>query len=346
MSAFFAMVKKELRSVVRERTIMIAIVIQLFVASFSSVIVIGLIAYYDPDTIGQRASATVRVGIILDTGSPLVGLLGKSRIRVTTFYDSLDAERAFQRGGIDTIIYLPEDKGGAVEMKLILPESETRSTVILMVLREPLKQYESLLRERGGVHVRYSDIRGTPATTYEFLYSSIIPILMFFPAFIAGSMVVDSISEEFENHTLDTIWSAPVSLNSVFGAKIVAALVLAMTQSTLWAMLLRLNHIYMHNLGLVLLLSVVVATFSAVACAFIATYLKDRERSQFTYSLFLLIAVGGGYLVGASPIALMTRLATGDYYTGARDIILYALAPLALVTVFPLVSRKLMAIKR
>jgi len=354
--AFYALVKRELRSVTKEKTIMIAIVIQLFLASFSSVILIGLLSFYDPDSIGLNARIRIRVGVlnsvqpsshevtaVLGKASPFTGFLQDRRVRVTPFSSASDAENAFKAGAIDAIVFVPEDSRGVVDMKLFLPKSESRSTMVLMMLKEPMKRYENYLREKLGVHVRYSDIKGTYPTTYEFLYAIILPTLMFFPAFVAGSMVVDSISEELENHTLETLWSAPISLNMILGAKIAAALVLAVVQCALWVMLLRFNHIAIQNLGLVLLLVAVVAALNAVGVAFIVTYFKDRERSQFMYSLFILMAAGTSVFLGASPISLMTRLATGDYYTGTLDVAKYAILLLAVLATFFYTAEKLIA---
>ncbi len=345
MRPFFAMVRKELRAVAKERTIMIAVVIQLFLASFSSVIVIGLISYYDPESMGLLVRSSVKVGIVGHTGSRLIRFLRDSEVKVATAASPRDAEAAFQAGAIDAIIFLPEDAEGVVDMKLFLPESEARSTVILMVLKEPLTKYENYLREERDVHVRYSEIGGMPPTRYEFLYSSIIPILLFFPAFIAGSMVMDSTCEEFENHTLETLWAAPVSLNTLLSAKIAAALVLAVAQSTLWALLLRLNRIHMRQLPLVLLLAGLVAAINAVGSAIVATFFKDRERSQFTYSLFILIVVSATGFLNSSPITLMTRLATDDPFTGVGDIFPYFVALAGLLVLFLSTSHKLMTIK-
>ncbi len=344
MNAFIAIVKKELKSVTKEKTIMIAIAIQLFIASFSSAILVGMLSFYDPGSIGLNARIRIGVGIIGDANSPLVGFLRKQNTRVTAFLSPNDAENSFRAGAIDAIVFIPEDSGGVIDMKLFLPESETRSTLILMMLKEPLKQYENYLREKMGVHVRYTDIESMPSTTYEFRYSVIIPILMFFPAFVAGSMVVDSIAEEFENHTLETLWSAPVSLNVISGAKIAAALVLAVTQCVLWIILLRLNHIPIQNGGLVLLLSATLAAIIAVGSAFAAVYFKDRERAQFVYSVFTLLSAGLGYFFDASPIAVMSRLAVGDYYTGFADVAIYGVLLLVLLAVFFSTAEKLIAV--
>jgi len=344
VSTFYVMVRKELRSVTKEKTIMIAIMIQLFIASFSSVILIGLMSFYDPDSIAWNANISIKVGVIGDADSPLVWFLRDRNVRVTPFPSPLDAESAFRAGMVDAVIFVPEDGRGVVDMKLFLPTSESRSTMILMVLKEPMKRYENYLREERGVHVRYSDIRGMPSTTYEFRYSVIIPILMFFPAFVAGSMVIDSISEELENRTLETLWSAPLSLNVIFGAKIAAGLVLAVGQCALWSMLLRFNRVPIRNLGLVLLFAAVIAAIIAVGSALIATYFKDRERSQFVYSLFILLSAGVSYLFDASPITLMIRLATGDYYTGIADIAVYGVLLLALLAAFLSVAKRLIAV--
>ncbi|MDY7079272.1 MAG: ABC transporter permease [Chloroflexota bacterium] len=345
---FFVILKRELRAVIKEKTIAIAFLIQLFIASFSSALFIGLMSFYDPDAIGLSARVHLRMGVIGDAESPLVAFLKEHNATVTTFSTPEDAESAFHAGEIDTAVFIPEvvpeDSGSVVDIKLFLPNSETHSTVVLMVLREPLKRYENYLRERNDIHLRYTDLEGTPPTPYEFRYAVIIPLLMFFPAFVVGGMVIDSISEELVNHTLETLWSAPLSLNLIFGAKIAMALVLCGVQCALWAALLRFNGIPIQNLGLILLLATVSATIIGTVSAFISVYFKDREQSQFMYSIFILLSTGLSYLSDASPIALMTRLATGDYYVGVADVALYGALLLVLLVAFFSTTKKLIAV--
>ncbi len=139
MSAFLAIVKKELRSVARDKTMLIAIIIQLFIASFSSVILTGLISVYAPESIGLNAGINTTVGVVGDAASPLVEFLKERHLRVTTFPSPLDAENAFKNGRIDAVMFIPEDSSGVVDMQLFLPDSETVSTMILMILKEPLR---------------------------------------------------------------------------------------------------------------------------------------------------------------------------------------------------------------
>jgi len=334
MNKFLAMVRRELKSVTKEKTIMLAIVIQLFIASFSSVIVTGLMAFYDPDSIGQSTSMTVRVGVVDQTSGPLMGILEEKNLRVKTLPDAASAERAFRNGLVDTVLLVPEKTGDVVNMKLMLPEMDSKATVIMMVLKEPLKQYESYLREQNGIVMQYTDVQARTDTSYEFLYSLILPILMFFPALLAGSIVIDTVSEEIENKTLDTLRSAPVSLNLILGAKVCAAVITVLVQCTAWALLLRLNHLYIENLGLVLLLSATVGTIVSVGAAAASLYFKDRERAQFAYSMVLVVMVGLSYLVSPSPFSLMARLATGSHYTGTLDVLLYMVPLIVLGAVF------------
>lgn len=345
MQAFMAMVGKELKAVTRERTIMIAIVIQLLIASFSSVIVVGLIAYYDPESIAIHTQATLRAGILGDPGSMLTTYLRDKRVTVNAFASSDEAEAAFEAGIVDCVLHIPPVHDGVADLQLFLPESESRATVILMVLKEPLSRYENDLRQAAGVELHYADVAGDPPTTYEFLYASIIPILLFFPAFIAGSMVVDSIAEEFEHHTLDTLLSAPVTIHTVLGSKMAASLVLAAIQCLLWMLLLRLNHIYIQHPLTVLALAILVAALNALIAAFCGTYLRDRERSQFTYSLFIVIFVSGSYLLNASPISTLTRLATGDPTSGPANLFVYLATSAILALLYFASARKLMAAK-
>lgn len=347
MSAFFTIFKRELKAVTRERTILIAILIQLFIASFSSAILFGLMSLYDPEAVGLGARIRLRVGIVGDLYDPLVEFLRQSYVQVTPFNTPEEASEAFREGRIEAAFLIPQqsvEEGENIKnIKLFLPESETFYTLILMVLRDPLKQYEGYLREQNGVRLKFTDIEGQPSTLHEFRYGVILPLLMFFPAFVTGSMVIDSISEELASHTLDALWAAPVSLNLIVGAKIAAPVVLAGGQCILWVMLLHINGIAIRNPALVLLMATVSASIIGVFSTFIALYFKDRERSQFTYSLFFLFSTSAGYILDISPITVITRLATGDYYTGFPDIAVYGLALAGLLAALFLTSKRLLS---
>jgi len=341
VKAFVSMMLRELKAVRKEKTIMFAILIQLFIASFSSILLVGLMAFYDPDSIGESSSVRLTVGAMGDTSSRFVSFLRQRNLRVITFDDTAKAEDAFKRGRVDCIAYIPAPSESPMEMKLVLPDMDARATVVLMVLKGPLKEYENYLRGQKGVTLRYDDMKGKPYTTYEFLYTIIIPVLMFFPAFVAGSMMIDTLSEEVEGKTLTTLLSSPVSLNQVLGAKSAAAVLIAAVQCVLWAGLLRLNSFAIQNLGLVLFFAILVAVIITLLALMIAMIFRDRERSQFVYSVTVVIAVGISFFVDPSPFGVVSRLATGDLFLNPLSIILYVLPLILLLAVFPFISKRI-----
>ena len=342
MIPLLAVVKKELASVVRDRTITISILIQLFIASFSSGLLLGMLSLYDSDTILRFSGAGIKIGVV-NSSNNILGSLISERGLQTFQYDTLsNAQDAYYRGEVLAIVDTPQNANGLTEIKLYLPESNTISSLVHLVLQEPLKQYENVLRTQKGINVRYTDLKGKPSTSFEFVYSVLIPLLMFFPAFVSGSMTADSITEEVENNTLQTLLSAPLTINGMVGAKIISSIILSILQCIAWLTLLQWNGIAIQNTGWILLLAVVVAGITSTFAALSAVLLKDRERSQFIYSLMLLTAAAISTLLNLSPIVTLSRLALGDAYTTGWNVMIFAMFLAGLYLVLSKTSRRLL----
>ena len=345
MSEYFILLKRELRSILKEKTIVFAIVIQFFIASFSSIILVGVMAFYDPSSIGESSRVTFSMGVVNDTGGRMRSYLREDRISVRSYPDLPAAEEAFRAGQVDAIILIPESHSGVVDMKLFLPTLDIKKTIILLKLNGPLKKYENYLREANGVRLNYQETKGKSNTTYEFLYSVIIPILMLFPALIAGSIVIDTVSEEFENKTFDTLVSAPVSLGQIFASKLSAAVITVIVQVIMWSALLRFNGLPIQKPALVIPFAVMIAIMVCFVAALISLYFKDRERAQFVYSIVLVTGVGGSYFLDASPVSLITRLAAGVPNVGTLEVALYLMPLILIGVVFFRVSKRLVMVR-
>jgi len=336
-----AVVKKELTSVVRDGTIVISILIQLFIASFSSGLLLGMLSLYDADTIVQFGG-NIKIGVVDSAENRLASLMRERGLQVTEYATLADANAAYFRGEVLAVVDTPQDTNGLTQVDLYLPTSETTSSLIRMVIQEPLKGYENYLRTEKGIELRYADLKGKPATSFEFVYSVLIPMLMFFPAFVAGSMSVDSITEEVENKTLQTLLSAPLTLNSMIAGKIIASVILAFLQCVAWLTLLQLNGIVIQNTGWILLLALIIAGITSTSSALSAVLLKDRERSQFIYSLILLASAAISTLLNISPITTMSRFAIGDAYTSGLNIIIFTAFLAGLCLLLSKLSRRLL----
>ena len=342
MIPFLAVVKKEIGSVVRDRTILIAILLQLFIASFSSALLLGMLSLYDADTILRVSGPFIKVGTVDANEDRLAAIMEDRGLTVFRFETLSQAEAAFYEGTVNIIIDTPQDANGVTEIKLYLPNSDTFSSLIRMVIQEPLKQYENHLRREEGIEVYYTDLQGEPSTSFEFVYSVLLPILMFFPAFVAGSMSIDSLTEEIENNTLQTLLSAPLTVNGMVGAKILSVIILSGLQCAAWLFLMRSNGIAIQNPGWILLLALILSGITATSAALGAILLKDRERSQFIYALVLLAGVALSNLLNFSPITTLSRLAIGDHYVSGWNVALFAVFLCGLCLLLGRVSRRLL----
>ena len=338
MIPFLAVIKKELGSVLRDRTILISILLQLFIASFSSGLLLGMLSLYDADTILRDNSSWIKIGVVNAADNPLETFLTDRGLTVIPFGTLAQAESAFYKGKISAIVDAPQDANDITEMKLYLPDSNTINSLIRMVMQEPLKQYENYLRSQKGVEIHYSDLQGEPSTSFEFVYSVLLPILMFFPAFVAGSLSIDSLTEEFENNTVQTLLSAPLTVNRLVSAKISSVLILSILQCGAWLILLKLNGIVIQNTGWIFLLALIVSGITSTSAALAAVLLKDRERSQFIYALMLLGAVAISSLLNLSPIITLSRLAIGDHFASGWNLVPFAIFLTGLYLVLQKVS--------
>ena len=85
MNGYVVLLKRELLSISREKTIILAIMVQLLIASLSSVILQGIMAFYDPTSIGWGTGVSIRAGFVGEADSPLPTYLNSKGIIVKPF---------------------------------------------------------------------------------------------------------------------------------------------------------------------------------------------------------------------------------------------------------------------
>jgi len=159
-------------------------------------------------------------------------------------------------------------------------------------------------------------LRRVPASPYlGFTYTVLVPLLMFVPAFISGSVAVDSITEEVQRGTLELLRVAPVELSTVVDAKVLSAATLAPVQAALWIALLELNGTAIARpLGLVGVVAGL-ATALVVVGAGVALLAPDRRQAQFLYSSGVLAAALVAGLLPEHPANTVAKLAIGSATT-------------------------------
>jgi ABC-2 type transport system permease protein len=87
---------------------------------------------------------------------------------------------------------------------------------------------------------------------------------------------------------------------------------------------------------------VIVAGITSTTAGLVVVFFKDRERSQFVFSLLLLAGAGGGYFLDISPLKTVARLAIADYYTSGWQVLVFALLWLGLGLLLVRFARRLL----
>lgn len=292
---------------------MLALLVQLFIAAFSSFLVVGLVSLYDPASISGGALA---VGVSGDAADDLDTVIDQDERWSAVEYDTRDAAMtAFSQGRIDAVFHTTRRSSGRVGVEAIVPDGSLRTTLIVVQVREILSVYER--QKRTAVESRLTNEPVPPIDApdgspyFEFTYTVLLPLLMFLPAFISGSIAADAIVEEFDRGTMDVLRSAPLSLAAIVDGKLLATVSLAPIQASVWLVLLDFNGTPVsHPVPIVLLVTAVTVVVAAFGAA-LSLALKDRRAVQFLYSMGMVILFTGTYLLPENPANAIARLAVG-----------------------------------
>ncbi|WP_299232815.1 ABC transporter permease [Natronomonas sp.] len=305
-----AIARRELGSLSREKTIVLALLIQLVIAGFSSFLVVGLTSLYDPGA----AEGDVVVGVtgeeadrLLAAAEPVDGLDARP-------YDPADAEAAFDRNEIQAIAAV-ERRGGRIAVTVDAPQTSLQKTLVVVQLRAALEELERTERSARSEHLSFQPVSvSVPASVdaspyFGFSYAVLLPLLVFLPVFIGGAVVVDSLTEEIERGTLELLRVAPTSLTEIVEGKAGVLAALAPIQVALWVLLLGLNEIAVANVPAILAFTTALSVVAVVFAAGLALAVPVRQRAQLSYSLGMLAAFAAAALLPEHPATTVALLA-------------------------------------
>ena len=310
------MAKRDVLSLSREKTIVLALLIQLFVAGFSSFLVVGLTSLYDPSSV---ATQDVEMAV---TGDARAELLEAAReqegARAIVFEDPDRARQAFQDRRVDAVLVgqyvsAPDGGGRTIDVIATAPEGSIRSTLVVVEVRRVLNALERQERVERAASLDQPPAplpRQVGASPYfGFTYTVLIPLLLFLPPFISGSVAVDVVTEEIERGTLELLRVAPVSLLDIVDGKALGMVVLAPLQALLWVLLLSTNGITVANLGTLVVFVTAVALLVVTFGVVLGLATKRRRPAQLLYSVLTLVVFGGAVLLPEHPATTVAKLA-------------------------------------
>ncbi|MEF8779594.1 MAG: ABC transporter permease [Haloferacaceae archaeon] len=301
---------RELAVLRREKTIVLALAIQLFIAAFSSFLVVGLVSLYDP---GSLDGYEIEVAVTGETVDELIAAADQvDGISARAYDDPASARRAFDAGVVDATL-ATQRREGRIQVTALAPDGSVESTLVVTQLQETLRALERDERVRNGAHLERQPLPlpdpPTGSPYYGFTYTVLLPLLLFLPVFISGSLIVDSVTEELDRGTLELLRVAPVTTAEIVDGKSLAAAGLAPAQAALWILLLWANDTPVANPGTLLVLVAAFATAVVAMGIGLAVLAPRRRDAQFLYSVGVLALFAGATLLPGSPINAAALLA-------------------------------------
>jgi ABC-2 type transport system permease protein len=308
-----AIAQKDFRDILRERTILLALVLQLFIAAFSSFLLVGLVSLYNPD----EAEAHTDSRIAYVGPGPFGRYLDDNSSLRVSIVDQQNAKILFDEGNVDAIVEEMYDEPGQVRtVNLLLPEGELQTTLLVTVIKEQLKGYERVLRDarEGSLEttIIYIEAPGVPNPFYAFAYALLVPLLLTVPTFLSGAIAADAVTQEVDTRTIEILRSSPAGSRGIYAGKIIAPIVLAPIQGLLWILLFRLNRIQIVHPIPMLILITAITTIVVCAAVLFALALRKQGDAQIAYSLFVLVILGLAQLLPQPVLTALARLAVGS----------------------------------
>jgi ABC-2 type transport system permease protein len=310
--------KKEFRGLFNERTILLAVLLQLFIALFSSFLMVGLTSMYDPSSLSQYSRYRYSVAYAGNDSQVLTYLQSSRDFRVYRM-DLSTGVAALQERKLAAVVYVADTKPDAndpVKITLYTLQNDLQSAIVDVKLKDIFLKYEQDLRT---IRASRLDVHPVPLVVpssaggdfYEFVYGLLIPLLVFMPAIIASALAIDLITEEYQHETLETIISTPVTFAEMVWGKVLACELLVPVQAGAWLILLMVNGIAIQNPVLILLHICVTSLILILLGTLVALHYRERTAAQFVYSTGLVVVILLALAVPNNPLNLLARLAVG-----------------------------------
>ncbi|WP_415381985.1 ABC transporter permease [Halosimplex sp. TS25] len=302
--------KRDLTSLSREKTIVLALLIQLFVAAFSSFLVVGLTSLYSP---GSVSAGEVVVGVAGEHDDALVRAANDQEgLRAITYPSPDEARDAYQSGNVHAVM-VAGDSGDRIDVTVIAPTESIETTLIVDQVRTLLEQVERNERVVRAEHLDRSPVplpeEVDASPYYGFTYTVLVPLLLFLPPFISGSVAVDSLTEEIERGTLELLRVAPMSLVDIVDGKALAMVLIAPLQALLWIGLLGFNGIDIANVGQLLVVVTALTTLVVTLGLSLGVLTAKRRQAQLLYSVLVIFGFGALTFAPEHPATTVAKLA-------------------------------------
>ncbi len=314
----FPIVRKVFKDLSREKTILFAIMLQVFIILATSILITNSANLFSPD---EMLGEDTVIGITgdIDLTETLSTYFGESNLDFALYSQYGEAIDSFMEGDIDGIVSMSRDSHLPIYIDMYVPQGDAKTSMIMTEMKDILEVYENDLREQNIAQpdaVMLDRLRMTERSNnvvtqiYETLYSILIPFLLLMPGILLGGLVIDILIEELEKKTLNILMLI-ITFKIYIFELILATLTMSMLQVISWQFLLAVQGITMNNLPQITLLVMLLNLIMFIMCIIITLAVMDKTKAQLIYSFLVLLLFASMPLFSINPIRVISRLSIG-----------------------------------
>jgi ABC-2 type transport system permease protein len=331
---FLAVTVQEMKAMLRERSFLLMILLEMLLVSSSGLLSVGYVILTSPEASNtlSQLNTLIYVGIVSDTRQPLADAFGGAKVHYTFYNSFAVAHEDFKEGLIDAIVMgdLTSDASPSV-LSVYMPSNSPKTPLTKLALKKAFLSLEENLRQfRVETYtpqvelMSYRLMNYNPRSRYvEIYFIFTLPILLFLPCVISGSLAIDSLTEDMESKRMLNLVAAPLTSNQIILGKALASLIISLFQSAVWLLVLSLTFVSPENhIPLLIICGLYAAIFTNVG-TILALHLRRMRPSQVIYtfvsmsaiSLFSPFANISPILLALSPSYILARTAMGTPIT-------------------------------
>ena len=331
MKAELTIARREFKAMMSEKSFALVLIFEILLVSSSAFLASGYGILTSPESsdLLQGSRNVIYAGLVSDTRNELALPLKQAGIAYFT-YDSLtEAEKDMHDGLLDAIVvgnvHLRPDP---TVLTVYLPSNTPKAGLTKLLLKRFFLNVEEKLRD-VKMMIYTPDLRllSLPADDsspesqqFEVFLIFTIPLLFFMPAIMAGSLIIDSLTEEMESGRILNLLTAPVRKESIIVGKCLGAFAATIPHCLIWVAALSITQYRPLNPAGIVLMFTIYSVFFILCGAIISLQTRKNRLSQMAFTLLSMASImlfspsanASPALIQFSPGHIFTGLALGS----------------------------------
>ncbi|MFQ5976384.1 MAG: ABC transporter permease, partial [Candidatus Hydrothermarchaeales archaeon] len=255
----------------------------------------------------------VPIGVVdnsLDSSILLEALKNNEKLEIK-YFDTLPSENLW-RGEITSVLMIPEDykekSNNQLSFSLVIDRANLKRVSVFDAISTSVEDVSFKLRRMREselsaavlepINLKKELLNPVMIEKKEGRFSSfflgyLIPLVLFFPIFTSGNLIVDIVVGEKERKTLESLLTSPIDTKDIMLGKFGAIFIFISIQTVLWLALLKLQNIPIANLGAVLAVLLAVNAGVIITAIILSIYsITIKEANISMMLLYVVLFVG------------------------------------------------------